>query len=157
MEADCLAEICRQLLVAHERLVRGEQIGRILEEAANPRLPRRVVVDEVTIFCSAVIELLELVANTMRRFDVLKYRTESDHCLTRFIAPPVGVAQGVGRRRRRGRRARGRFVPFAPCVPPSLGMRHLRPFQLEIVSFRLRSVISGSAAHEQYHTINLIF
>lgn len=38
LEADCLAEICRQLLVAHERLVRGEQIGRTLEEAANPRL-----------------------------------------------------------------------------------------------------------------------
>ena len=38
LEADCPAEIRRQLLVAHERLVRGEQIGSVLEEAANPRL-----------------------------------------------------------------------------------------------------------------------
>lgn len=104
LEADSLAEICRQLLVAHECLVRGEQIGRILEESSNTRLPRRVVVDEETVCCAAVIELLELVANTMRRFDVLKHRTELDHCLAQFIAPPVGVAQGV-ERRRRGRRA----------------------------------------------------
>ena len=71
LEADSLTEVCGQLLVAHERLVRGEQIGRILEEAANPRLPRRVVVDEETVCRAAVIELLELVANALRRFDVL--------------------------------------------------------------------------------------
>ena len=65
--------------LAHERLVRGEQIGRILEESANPRLPRRVVVDEETVCRAAVIELLELVTNAVRSLDVLKHRAKPDH------------------------------------------------------------------------------
>ena len=67
VEFDCIAEVCGQFLVAHERLVRGKQIRRILEEAANPRLPRRVVVNEVTVSRAAIEaqpSLIDLAAET---------------------------------------------------------------------------------------------
>ena len=41
----------------------------------------RGIDDEETVCRAAVIELLELVANALRRFDVLKHRAKPDHRL----------------------------------------------------------------------------